>query len=134
LSRIDDEANAVVQPMVEAAAGLVAELEPQPEAAVGERRLRDVEAEHPVAGLLAPAERGRVLRVGGEQQAGLVTDLERDSGRGKRLADGDPQLDRRRLAGEQLLALLSPGSEEPRLDDPRLAASVPGQPGGALLR
>jgi hypothetical protein len=47
--------------MVKVAAGPVAELEAQPEAAVGERRALDREAEHALAGGLRPAELGDVL-------------------------------------------------------------------------
>ena len=94
----------------------------------------DLEAEDALARRLAPAEVGRVLRLGGEQEAGLVAELDRDARRRDRLAHGDAELDGRRFAGEELLPRIAVGAEQPRLGDARLAAAVLAQPGGALLR
>src|SRR5690349_835776 len=120
--------------MVEAASSPVAELEAEAEAAVGKWRAGDLEAEDAIARRLAPAEVGRVLRFGGEQEAGLVAELDRDPRRRDRLAHGDAELDGRRFAGEELLPQIAVGAEQPRLGDARLTAAVLAQPGGALLR
>jgi hypothetical protein len=76
--------------MVEAASTPVGELEAQPEAAVGERRAVDREPEHPLARRLLPAELRGVLRGRGEQQAGLVAELEGDAATRSRIVIGSP--------------------------------------------
>src|SRR6478736_6166699 len=78
VARVDREARRVVQPMVEVASSRIAELAPQAKAPVGERRALDLEAQRALTRLLAPAELGRVLGGGGEQEPRLVTELERD--------------------------------------------------------
>ena len=105
--------------MVEAASIPVAELEAEPEAPVCERRVVDVEAKRALARRLRPAERRGVLLRGGEQESGLVPQLERDARRRNRLTRGDAELDGERLAGRELLPLLAAGPEQPRRVDPQ---------------
>src|SRR3954468_3262620 len=123
----------VVQPVVEVPSARVAELAAQPEAAVREGRAVDGKAEHALAGLVAPAQLGGVLRRGGEQEPGLVTELDRDSRRRYRFSGIDAQLDGEGLAGGELLPLLAARPEQADLRDPRLTAPVLAEPGRALL-
>jgi len=67
-----DELHLVVEPMVDAPSTRVAELEPEPEPAVGEGRPLDLEAEQTLARALLPAEVRGVLGGGGEQQRNLL--------------------------------------------------------------
>src|SRR4026207_2485909 len=69
----------VVQPVRGLPACRVAELAAQAETAVGKGRAVDGKAEHTLAGLVAPAQLGGVLRRGGGPEPGLAPTLDRQS-------------------------------------------------------
>src|SRR4029079_14245144 len=93
------------------------------EAALGERKLRDLEAQLALARAAVPAEVGGSDGDAPERDAVVVPQLQRELRRGDvRLAD-DPQVDDERLAGGELLALVAFGVEQPGRDDARLAAA-----------
>src|SRR4051812_39732147 len=110
--------------MVEVPAGGIAELAAEAEAPVRERRLLEGEADRSLAGCLLPAEAGGVLGGGGQQQPGLIAQLERDPRRGDRLARVDAELDRHRLARRELLPRFAARAEQLDAGDARLAAPV----------
>src|ERR671932_2144748 len=108
--RDDDEARRFVELVVEVLAARVGEAEAEAEAPVGERQLRHLEAQQALAAPLE-AERGGVLRAGGEEEVRLVAELEAQARRRHRARGRDAEPHRERLAGEELAPLLAVGPE-----------------------
>src|SRR4051812_14518131 len=81
-----------------------------------------------------PAERSELLRHVPEDNAVVVTQLQRDARRGDALLRLDEQTDEHRLAGRELRALLARVVDERGCGDPRLARAPLAQPGLELLR
>src|SRR4051794_32555598 len=89
---------------------------------------------HLVSPGAVPAERSELLRDVPEDDAVVVTQLERDARGGDTLFRLDEQTDEHRLAGRELHALLARVVDERGCADARLSRAPLAQPGLELLR
>src|SRR5579884_1248083 len=108
------------------------EVEAEMEASVGERRLRDLEAEAALAGRAQP-ELVQRLRARAEEEPGVVAELPDDHRVVERRLGDDAQRDRNGLACEVLLTVASVRAEQAQGLEPAVDAAPLAQAGAALL-
>src|SRR5690242_10710085 len=121
--REDEEARGVGERVEQPAAVCLDERAREPEAPLGERQALDLELELALPGALDPAERRRRLGHAAQNDAALVSELERDERGGDAGLGRDRQLDDERLAGRELAALVAVRVEQPHGGHARLAAT-----------
>ena len=133
-SRVDDEVEGVVEPVVDVLARLVGDTEAEVESPVRERQLVHAEAHAPLAVAGRPAEGSQVDRVPGDERAGVVAQLELEARRRDTVAGRDSDAELERLPGEELEAIRALPPDECRRGDRSLARAPLPQADAELRR